>query len=818
MSAIDKVLSFIAPNTAKRLEGRSRIEPVSQLDLAHYLGGGVSWTNIDIDRLTVMGLPVVWACMKVLSETLASFPLVLYEGSAEGQTRRRAEDHPMYDLLRDSPNPQQDMFCFKEQMMGHLCIYGNCYANIVRDGSGYVRELWPLNPERIFAFRLNGELLYRYRASPYFQTQDLFFRSMDEKRKNDWQTMGDPASAPYFLGGGYKSYPDQIEAILKAEDVFHIHAFGFDGIRGYSPLELQRETMGLAIAAKHYAADFFANNGTPDIAFSHSQHLTDQATRRLQDSWRQNHAKHGRKHTPIILEEGMTVQNLNVSPDKAQLIEVQKFLVAEIARIYRIPPHLIQDLERATFSNIEHQAIEFVQHTMRPWAIRWESAISRQLLSEKDRKQFYPEFYMDSILRGDVKTRAEVYLSQIGSGMLSPNEARQREQMNDREGGDTYYVPLNWVDANMPNPKLEAMASQSDKPNDNPAENSLKIAETRSVRSAKSRRAIANSFGILLKDAAARIVRKECHDLKKAIGEQLKLRDANSFTQWLEKYYRELPDYIKKQITPVYQAFSNAIRAEIANELGTDESVKPEDEHFVRSFADVFVKRYIGASKGQMEAILRDTAAQDMETILDERLSEWEDTRADKVAMNEKTQASNAFAKNIYRLAGIASLVWMAMGSKPCDYCLQMDGMQTDISDDFAYNGEEIPDDRSLSIGKNIGHPPLHRGCECQIMAGGPGRALTPTEIRRELDSDVKFDLGPIEAQIKALSERQDKAFEIMAHPQPQEPANVTVHSAPVQVTIESGGKVKKTISVERDENGDIKSLEQIEEKIVDGE
>jgi phage portal protein BeeE len=816
MSAIDKVLAFIAPNTAKKLEGRSRIEPVSQRDLAHYLGGGVSWTNIDIDRLTVMGLPVLWACIKVLSESLASFPLILYQGTAEGETRRRAEDHPLYDLLHKDPNPQQDAFCFLEQMQGHLCIYGNCYANIVRDNTGYVRELWPLNPERMFPFRLNGELLYRYRASPYFQTQDLFFRSQ-RKNKNDWATMGDPANAPYFLGGGYKSYPDQIEAILRAEDVFHVHAFGFDGIRGYSPLELQRETYGLAIAAKHYAADFFANNGTPDLAFKHSQHLTEVALNRLQDSWRQNHARHGKKHTPIILEEGMDVKELSIGPEKAQLIETQKFLVSEICRIYRIPPHMVQDLDRATFSNIEHQAIEFVQHTMRPWAIRWESAISRQLLSEKDRKEYYAEFFMDSLLRGDATTRATVYSARIGSGQMSPNEARRREQENDRPGGDTYYVPLNWVDASQPSsaPQKKSIPGE---PIDAPAENSIRVpAESRSVRSVKSRRAIANSFGILLKDSAARIVRKECHDLKKAMDEHLKLRDANSFTQWLERYYRELPDYIKKQIIPVYQTFSNSIRAEIANELGIDETVRAEDEQFVREFTDVFVKRYIGPSMGQVQKILKDTAAQDMETVLDERIAEWEENKADKVAMNEKTQASNAFAKNIYRLAGIVSLVWAATGAKPCEYCQQMDGMETNIQDDFAYNGEEIPDERSLGIGKSIGHPPLHRGCECQIMAGGMGRTIAPPETR-EAAQDIKADLGPLEAQARTNAERIDKAFEILAQPRPQEPANVTVHSAPVQVTIESGGKVKKTTTWERDENGNIKSLEQIEEKIVDGE
>jgi HK97 family phage portal protein len=677
MSAIDKVLAFVAPNTAKRIEAHTRKES-RQIDLERYLLGGEqpSWTEIDTDRLSIMGLPVLWACLKVLSESMASFPLILYDGTPEGETRKRAVDHPYYDLLHSMPNPQQDSFCFVEQLQGHLGLYGNAYASIIRKGSGYITELWPMNPDSTQPFRKNGELLYRY--------------------QNDGR-----------------------EVILSESEIFHIHGFGFDGIRGYCPLELQSETYGLAIAAKHYAADFFANNGTPDIAFSHSQHLTDQALKRLQESWRQNHSRWGQKHKPIILEEGMEVKQLNLDPDKVQLISVQKFLVIEICRVYRIPPHMVQDLERATFSNIEHQSIEFVQHTMRPWAMRWESAISRQLLSKQDRKRYYAEFYMDALLRGDAQTRATVYSSRIGSGQMSPNEARRREQENDRDGGDTYYVPLNWVDASAP-PAPPKNTAKDIVQSDAPGENSLKTGETRSIRSAKSRRAIANSFGILLKDAAARIVRKECHDLRKAVSDQLKTRDSNSFALWLEKYYRELPDYISKQITPVYQAFSNAIRAEIGNELGIDETVKPEDEQFVRQYVDVFIKRYVNSSTGQLNALIRDSSAQDMADVLDERLNGWDDMRAGQVEMDEKTQASNAFAKNIYRLAGILTLTWISMSGKPCDYCASMDGTSVNINDDFAYNGETLPDDeRSMGINKNIGHPPLHRGCECQIMAGG---------------------------------------------------------------------------------------------------
>ena len=681
----------------QKVEERSRIEPVSQLDLAHYLGGGTTWSDIDVDRLTVMGVPVVWACIKVLSESLASFPLVLYEGTEEGETRKRAENHPLYDLLHSEPNPQQDMFMFKEQAMGHLGIYGNFYANIIRNGTGYVQELWPLNPERIFAFRINGELLYRYRASPYFQTQDLFFRWLQdsgievravevrdlysrwleewegehEKEIREgtyvWKTMGDKQFGHgnqipgYFFTSAYASYPDQVESILTEDEVFHVRGMGFDGIRGYSPLEVQMQTFGLALGVKHFSADYFKNGGNPEVVFEHEHHLSEAAAKRLANSWRENHSRWGQKHKPIILEEGMKMAETGKDPDKTQMIPVQTFLVAEIARIYRIPPHLLQDLSRATFSNIEHQAIEFVQHTMRPWVLRWESAISRQLLSVKDRKKFYPQFLMDAILRGDAKARSEFYTALIGCGMLSPNEGRRMEQWNDRDGGDTYYVPLNWQSAEAP-AEPETQPDTTDTSNiepSNPAEASgLSTPEQRTLRSVRSRRKTANTFENLLKEATARIVRKEKRDNIKALNEHVKNRSASSYDTWIKSYYDSLPDYIKQQVTPVYQAFSNAIKTEISNEIDINDDVNPRDEHLVREYVDAFTKRYIGSSKGQLQEILTKTNPSDMYDQVSGRLDEWDNTRADKTADHEKVQASNAFAKNIYKMAGVSSLIW----------------------------------------------------------------------------------------------------------------------------------------------------------------
>ena len=659
MGAIDKLLSIVAPNTFRRIEkeSRSRSEPITQEELAGYFGA-TSWSNIDVDRIAMMGLPIVWACLKVLGESLASFPLILYEGKEEGATRRIATGHHLYNLLHDMPNPQQDAFTFKEQAMGHLGIYGNFYANIVRMGSGYVKELWPLNPDKVTPMRENGELLY-------------------------------------------KVVTNGVQNILGASEVFHVRGFSFDGVRGYAPLELQSQTYALAIAAKRYASEFFANNGTPDLAFLHKQRLNKDTQARLRDSWKENHAQWGKKHSPLILEEGMDVKELSSNPENAQLIETNKFIISEVCRVYRMPPHLVQDLDRSTNNNIEEQGIDFSRHTMRPWCMRWESAISQQLLSDKDRKRFYAEFNMDAILRGNTLTRAQVYNTQIGCGMLSPNEARRKEQWNDRERGDIYYVPLNWVDATKPpEPKVEKIPTETQPETDEqPIEEPVakRSIETRTIRSAKARKKISNSFGKLISDSVARVVRKEKRDVSKAVSDQLKRRDIASFNAWLDKYYRDLPDYIVSQIAPVFQAFSASIRTEIANELGIDD-ISQMDDRASKSYVDMFAKRYVDTSRGGLANIVKsglmDSEAEDIEKKLDE----WQDNRAEKVSEHEKVFAAAFIAMNTYRSAGISKVTWVAEPDS-CEMCQDKDGKQFDVDGNM--------------------QPPLHGGCGCQIMAAG---------------------------------------------------------------------------------------------------
>lgn len=660
---------------------RASKEPISDADIvkAFHGGGGDPWTGLSIDRLAALGLPVVWACVRVLAETLASLPLITFERVTDG--KQRADAHPLYDRLHVSPNPQQTAFGWKEQLQGHLGIFGNAYCNIVRKGSGYVKELWPLDPDLVSPFRKDGELLFEYK---------------DRKTQH-------------------------IE-ILSEREMFHVSGLSFDGIRGYAPLEINQQTWGLAQAAKRWAAEFYANGGQPDVVIKLDKPLSEAAIKRMGASWKEAHTRWGNKHAAAILEQGSDIRELSATPDKAQNLETQLALGVDICRFYRMQPHMVQILNWATYTNIEWQGLEFVTHTMRPWCVRWEQAISMQLLSEADRKRYFGEFLMDALLRGDMVARYTAYRTAMEIGALTANEVREMENRNEREGGDTYYAPINWMATS--GPMAGKLPGQPDEPPaDKPASDQppARSIETRAQRSAVSRSKVADVYEGLFTDAAGRIVRKERRDLHEAIEKLAGTRDLADFQLWLGEYYRKFPDFIKRQIAPVYASFSAAVEKEVSDEIGRkDFGSQSERDQFLAGVVDAFTKRYIGSSRASIDKLTKEAAANGMTVaeVLDGELDKWETERPAEVARNEKVQASNAFAKNLYRMAGIMTLVWVA-NQDACPFCAGMSGRTTNVAQPFVYKGDEIPADRALHVSKSLGHPPLHTGCQCQIMAGG---------------------------------------------------------------------------------------------------
>jgi HK97 family phage portal protein len=336
----------------------------------------------------------VYSCIKVLSEGIASLPISVYRRLPDGG-KEEATDHPLYNLLKYQPNSIQTKFNFVQMMTGHLGLRGNFYAEMVVGPNGQVQELVPLHPGRI--------------TTEILTNRELRFRYWDESGK---------------------------EKLYRQGDLFRVHNLSSDGIKGISVIEQVRDTFGSAQQTQEYASRFFANDAKPGGILKAAQPMDDKIRQANREAWEKAHRGAKNAHKVAILY-GLDWQSVGMTNEDSQFLETRKFTRSEICGLFGVPPHMIGDLERATFSNIEHQDIAFYKHTIRPWLVNIEQSIKRDLILEDD---VFAEFNADGLLRGDAKTRSEVYASALGSGGHQPymtvNEVRAKENLNPIEGGD----------------------------------------------------------------------------------------------------------------------------------------------------------------------------------------------------------------------------------------------------------------------------------------------------------------------------------------------------------------------------------------------
>ena len=392
-----------APKKEKRTAPSKEMQEfIRGVDVDSY---GNSNSGVQVDELRAMQTSAVYACVKILAETVASLPLHLYKKGKNGK-KEQAVQHPLFSCLYELPNEEMTSFEFREMMMTSVLLWGNGYARIIRK-QGHVTELWFLKPQNMVVERdtQTGKIKYTY-------TDDITNQTY----------------------------------VYKPSQVFHLKGLSFDGVKGISPIGQAREAVGLAIATEQYGAKFFGNGARPGGVLEHPGILKD--PEKLRDSWNKVYQGTRNSHKVAVLEEGMKYHSIGIAPEDAQFLETRKYQVNEICRIFRVPPHLVGDLEKATFSNIEHQSIEFVQHTIRPWLVRWEQAISRLLLDESERLLYFAKFNVDGLLRGDYKSRMEGYAIGRQNGWLSTNDIRELEdlpEVPEEQGGNDYLVNGNMI-------------------------------------------------------------------------------------------------------------------------------------------------------------------------------------------------------------------------------------------------------------------------------------------------------------------------------------------------------------------------------------
>lgn len=645
-------------------------------------------------------ITAVFAAIRVLAEGLASLPLVVYR-RLPGGGKERAVDHPLYDLLHNQPNPEITSFMFRETLQGHLCTFGNCYAEIETDGRGRIAALWPLQASETEPRWVDGRLYY--------------VTTLPEKFNHE-------------------------RVGLPAERVLHIRGLSPDGLSGYSPIQLARRALGLAAAAEEYGSAFFGNGAQPGGVLEHPAHLSPEAHARLKTDWEVMHQGLENSHRIAILEEGMAYKQTSIPPEDAQFLETRKFQISEIARIYRVPPHMLADLDRATFSNIEHLSLEFVNFTLRPWMVRWEQEILRCLFTRDERKTYFAEFLVDGLLRGDIQSRYAAYHTAWQDGWINWNEIREKENLNPIPGGDTHYVPLNMMPveqaANLRSFRDRALISEEidleegittetgrealrQGPSASSGQDQGEEQEERSARSAGTRRRLMLSHQPLLTEAAGRVIRREAHDLAAGARRNFKTRSYADFEAWLDEFFAEHQEFIVRTMGGVTQAYAELIAAEAAEEAQFAELQPARLVAFVKRYLEGLASRHVFDSRERITKTLKraQEEGEDPVEAISKETGGWEETRPASIGRREATRLNGAASKFIYAAAGATVVRWRTY-NKSCPYCQSLDGKRVGINESFLAAGDVLNPEGAegpLHVHSDVGHPPAHDGCDCMI-------------------------------------------------------------------------------------------------------
>mgnify|MGYP005990993909 CR=1 FL=1 len=364
-----------------------------------FLGGLSSRSGVNVTELTALGVPTVYSCVHVISDTLATLPVTLYKKNLDG-TKERVTDHHTVGLIDGKPNVEMTSIDMMGAMTWNLCLRNRSYILINRDGGDRPAELWPIEPHRVTT-----------------------------------QRQGQTGTLQYYIDG----------QTVSSRNLVHFRGPTVNGIASVDPLQVGRDSIGLAIALADSASDFFKNGSRLGNVYSANGELSDAAISRLQKQLKERREK-GRDYTDLFLEEGMRLIQTRAQNRDSQFLESRKYQDERIAAIYKVPPHKVGILDRSTNNNIEHQGIEFVTDTILPWARRVEKTLGAYLLTDAEKAEgYFYEFLIDGLARGDLKTRFEAYAVAIQNGWMNRNEVRKKENMNPFDGGDEYLQQLNMV-------------------------------------------------------------------------------------------------------------------------------------------------------------------------------------------------------------------------------------------------------------------------------------------------------------------------------------------------------------------------------------
>ncbi len=663
-----------------RRERRDQLTSFTNPDewLFEAMGAMPTFAGVKVSEQTAMRATAVFAAVRIYAEGVASLPLVLYERMKRG--KRRAEEHPMYQLLHDAPNPLQTSFTFRERVQTWLTLWGNGYASIARDGRKTAKELYSLPTNRVRPRLLRGgrELVY-----------DV---TTDEKGT----------------------------ITLPREDILHIPGLGTDGISGFSPIAMARQAIGTLLATEEHAARFFGRGAHFDIVLETDSELSDVAYKRVRKDWVKDQEGLGNVYRTPILEGGLKVKPITMPHDDAQFLETRKFQVAEIARIYNLPPHLLREMGAATYTNIEHQSLEYVIFSLMPWLKRWEQELNRKLLTPEERKRYFFEFLVDGLLRGDIKTRHETYKTGIQSSYYSINDILEMENRPLLEGkvGDVHFMPINMVPVEQ-SVGVAAGSAPAGEGNGNGATNN-RPAGARATP-LLSRKRLQRAYGQIFSSSLGWVLRREIRAARRALNTSWNEHDPEKFAKWVTDFYLDNPHYVAGAIQPALRSYAELLAGCVTDDelIGTAE-LDADLEKFIFGFGEGWGVQHSETSARQLRTLLedwpKDKAA--LEESANRIFNGWwqedalEGTRCDRDARHQSSCFANSIVLRCYRRAGIKRVRWSGDYHDECAPCKELDGKAVEIGKAFR-----------LQSGLELEHPPIDvdcscpEGCGCQVSA-----------------------------------------------------------------------------------------------------
>lgn len=645
------------------------------------------------------------ACTRVVAESVMMLPLEMR--AREGRGTRRATELPLFSMLHDLPNPEMTAAEFRMTLQGHLVTWGNAYAQKVPDRSGRWIELWPLAPNRMRALRApDGTLVYEYRE----------------------------------VSGQQR--------VFRAQEIMHVRGLGFDGLTGYSMIALARRTFSRKLSMEQFEAAFWANGAQPGSVLKHPTTLSDKAYKRLLESWENRHMGPRNANRVAILEEGLDVASIGIPQSDAQFLESQKMTRTEIAGLFRVPSHMINDLDRATWSNVEQMGIEFVTFALLPWLVLWEQAISRDMLTPPERTRYYAKHKIQALMRGDNPSRSAFYTAGLQWGWLSINDVRELEDMNPVQNGDTYFVPLNMapLDQAVKGVQLAASATTPNRDasaaaiveaarfdacdhgdgctcgREHPQGQETRAADDDPVEELRLTRVeMARAMEPVLEDIAKRLTGREVRDVRRLVDKHLRKRADDEFLAAVAALYNEFGSVVVDGFRAALLSYARQAMLAASAELGVKSPGLTEE---LRTFVDEYLANmgngWAASSRTQIGIVLDEAVAAGLDpaTAVEERLTRWEETKPGKTADRHAFEGLNAFVIASYGIHQITRIRWAASGTS-CPFCRQLNGRVIGIEEAFIEEGTELDggDAGPMVVRHRVRSGRLHGGCDCVIVA-----------------------------------------------------------------------------------------------------